>query len=318
MSQNTDIKKYFFYTIIFIFIIFFIIITTQWIVPEGYWEYIYFYAIYFTNKQSFEQQESRYRKQLLNKEYRNIHDNIDESENIRPKIIWQTYHNKSKIPIDVYSNIQQYAPDYQHIILNDEEGIQFLNQFFQPKVVQAFKQLKLGAHKADLLRYALLYIYGGIYLDIKTQLIQSIDSVFPDQSVIYLIRNAYNHGMIYQGIISSPPGNPLFLSTIYFILQNLNPLYLLYCYDFWFNVKTDVPNLSASKYGHVHSRNRKRRYYFFREIFSKNPHDCSDGLDRYGLCSYAYQMTPLDSSSSLSFFVPKKVIKIRRADYPFS
>uniref|UniRef100_A0A6C0DZ43 Uncharacterized protein n=1 Tax=viral metagenome TaxID=1070528 RepID=A0A6C0DZ43_9ZZZZ len=36
---------------------------------------------------------------------------MQESDKTIPKIIFQTYHDKSKIPQKVYDNIKKYAPD---------------------------------------------------------------------------------------------------------------------------------------------------------------------------------------------------------------
>ena len=46
-------------------------------------------------------------------------------ENI-PKIIYQTYGVKSKVPNKVYDNILEYVPEYEHIIYDDNKCIKFL------------------------------------------------------------------------------------------------------------------------------------------------------------------------------------------------
>jgi mannosyltransferase OCH1-like enzyme len=38
-----------------------------------------------------------------------------------------------------------------------------------------FKEYPIGVMRADFWRYAILYIYGGIYLDIDTQPLLSIE-----------------------------------------------------------------------------------------------------------------------------------------------
>ena len=81
-----------------------------------------------------------------------------------PKKLWQTYNRINFIPTDVFENVKQYAPGYAHNILCDEEAVLFLNTYYSSKVVRAFPKLQ-GAHKADLLRYGLLYIWGGVYAD---------------------------------------------------------------------------------------------------------------------------------------------------------
>ena len=94
-----------------------------------------------------------------------------------PKVIIQTYHNKNKIPEKVYQNIRKYSPGYQHIIFDDKECIQFLEKEYGSTLVSKFKKIKIGAHKSDLFRYCYLYKYGGIYLDIKTELIKPINFI---------------------------------------------------------------------------------------------------------------------------------------------
>ena len=79
-----------------------------------------------------------------------------------PKYLFQTYNNINKIPPKVFQNIEKYAPDYKHFIYDDTACKIFLKKYFVPEVLKKFNKLKLGAHKADLWRYCVLYIYGGI------------------------------------------------------------------------------------------------------------------------------------------------------------
>ena len=59
-------------------------------------------------------------------------------------------------------------------------------------------------------RYCYLYKFGGVYLDIKTELIMNIDDIFYKNNIeLYTVMNKTNKS-IYQGIIASKPNNPLF------------------------------------------------------------------------------------------------------------
>ena len=100
--------------------------------------------------------------------------------------IFQTYHNKSAIPKKVYDNIKKYAPNYKHIITDDSENKKFIMKYYGKKYRDAYNKLENGAHKADLWRYLVLYKYGGIYMDIKTELLKSLDDIFIDKSMIIL------------------------------------------------------------------------------------------------------------------------------------
>ena len=236
--------------------------------------------------------------------YRNVENFEGEEEQVGtiPRVIIQTYYDKDNIPKKVYDNIKEYAPGYEHIIWDDSECENFFKKYFNPNILKTFRKLK-GAHKADLFRYCYLYKYGGIYLDIKTELIRPVSEVFPENytySVLSIINNS-----IYQGIIATPPRNPLFLKLIYFMVKlvekrNKFP-YIIFTIDFFHKVydycgKTPEPGLNYGQNGF--------HYYLFLEKCSKNPAKCYDGLDRYGLCCYVYDGY-------------KRMIKSRYSDFPW-
>ena len=237
--------------------------------------------------------------------YRNKVENFDnkykEISGI-PKVIIQTYYQKNKIPNKVYENIKKFAPEYEHIIYDDPECEDFLSKNFNPIILSTFKELK-GAHKADLFRYCYLYKNGGIYLDIKTELIKPVSELFPNNytyTVMSIIKNS-----IYQGIIATPPNNPIFLKLIFFMVKIVNRKkdfpYIIFTVDFFHKIydycgKKPQLGLNIGKNGFD--------YYLFQEKCNKDKNNCSDGLDRYGLCCYI-----CDND--------KKLIKSRYADFPW-
>lgn len=216
------------------------------------------------------------------------------------KFLFQTYYKKSKIPKDIYSNIKLFAPEYKHVILDDNEIRNFLKEHFTDDVLETFNSLKEGAHKADLARYCLLYMYGGIYLDIKTELIQPINTIFTDNSIIYTVVSTYNDH-IYQGIIHTPPNQDFFLKLINFIVIKKNPdLYLDFCKDFYNRIISDVGSI---KLGFSQGKNNK--FHLFQEKCSSTDDSmCYDGFDRYKLCCFVWDDK-------------KPIIKVRRSSYPW-
>jgi hypothetical protein len=226
-----------------------------------------------------------------------------------PKILWMTYPDKDKIPQKVYTNLVTYASDYDIYIYDDRDGLAFLKRNFDSVVVDKYTTLS-GAHKADLLRYCLLYVHGGVYMDIKTELIRPLSDlltgIVPYHPMCPIISVLSNHvpNTIYQGVIATPPRRGLFLGLIQSILQTSYMLpkldYLVYVKDFHTQVKLDVgtelkPGLNIGK---------RDTYYLFEENCSTNPNDCYDGLDKYGLCCFISDGK-------------QKVIKTRYADYPW-
>jgi len=227
---------------------------------------------------------------------------IEQYDNISiPKVIYQTYIDKSKIPQKVYDNIKKYAPDYKHIIFDDTECIEFLQKNYPPKVLDAFNSLIRGAHKADLMRYCLLYKYGGIYLDIKTELLCPINKIF-NKNYLYTVI-AKNKISIYQGIIATPPNNSIFKTLINHIIDNKNITrdYLIFTREFYNQL--NILHGKRITYG-LNKNKSDINTYLFAEICSKNIYDCYDGLDRYRLCCHIYNKK-------------KKLIKSRYSDYPW-
>jgi len=213
--------------------------------------------------------------------------------------LFQTYYDKSKIPLDVYSNIKKYAPEYTHIIMDDREIELFLKRYYNSNVLETFKSLKLGAHKADLARYCILYIYGGLYMDIKVELIKPLSDIFINEGVFYsIISNGEDH--IHQGIIKSPPNNPLFLSLIDYIVLNNNPSgYIDFCRDMYIQIKKDIGHVRKG----MNIGKSGNKYYLFKEKCSDKLF-CYDGPDQYGLCCFIF-----DGEN--------KIIKTRRSSYPW-
>ena len=217
----------------------------------------------------------------------------------KEKYLFQTYVDKSKIPMDIYYNIKKYAPTYKHLIYDDNDIEIFLKEYFNKNVLDTFKSLKEGAHKADLTRYCLLYIYGGLYLDIKTELIKNVSNIFVDPNVFYSVISHYKDHL-YQGIISTPPLNPLFLSLIDYIVTTGNPSdYIDFCKDMYTQINKSLTEKIKS--GKNITKNGSV-YYLFEERCSDSDALCYDGLDRRGLCCFIWDGK-------------EPIIKTRRSSY---
>ena len=81
-----------------------------------------------------------------------------------PKILHLTHYNKESIPKKVWENLNMFAEDYDIKYYTDKDCIDFLKREYNEEIVTIFKTLATGAHKADLFRYCVLYIEGGVYL----------------------------------------------------------------------------------------------------------------------------------------------------------
>ena len=145
-----------------------------------------------------------------------------------PKIIHCTHYNKSIIPIKVWYNLYKYANDYKVNYYSDEDCINFLKEYFPPEIHKIFIRLKTGAHKADLFRYCVLYIKGGVYIDIKIEPKVEFNKIFDHnlENTLYTIISKVANNHIFQAVIATYPKNKIFLPLISDFLH-LQPPYFI-------------------------------------------------------------------------------------------
>jgi mannosyltransferase OCH1-like enzyme len=144
---------------------------------------------------------------------------------IIPLNIFQTWHTL-ELPPKMQENMEllkEQNSEFTHYLYDDEMCREFIYNFFDENILYTFDKLKPGAYKADLWRYCILYIYGGIYLDIKFhssngfKLIKLTDKEYyvKDRRI-----NNINCG-VYNGLLVSLPYNTILLKTINNIVENV-------------------------------------------------------------------------------------------------
>lgn len=224
----------------------------------------------------------------------------------RPNYLFQTYYDRSVIPSKVASNMKTYAASFNRHVYDDRDILHFLSKHFGVKAVDKFNSLKFGAHKADFWRYCVLYIYGGVYMDIKTELITDLNEVFPDKNVLYCVLSTFkNH--IYNGVIATPPRNIIMKEMIISIMTT--PSNVINREYFWIVTKhyQIIKNYLVDdfKVGLNATNNAcNENIYILEEHCTNKACNCNGELDRYGLCCYIYDKR-------------KKIIKVRYSDFPW-
>lgn len=170
-----------------------------------------------------------------------------------PRRLFLTTHiPKERIP----NLLKSYADDFEVQLFDDREAFDSMSKHF-PLCLTTYVNLKLGAHRADLWRYCMLFKYGGLYMDIK---------VVPHVS---LTRFAGSHEKytwfavldssrmdIFNGIIATPPRNPIIYECIQHILRNPSPRwYMQYCHYMLMLIEANYNiQLRAGTYEREHDR----------------------------------------------------------------
>jgi len=202
-----------------------------------------------------------------------------------PKFLFQTYNDKNKIPKKIFDNIEKYASDYEYSLYDDEKCKKFLKDYFIPKVLDRFNELK-GAHKADLWRYCILYVFGGIYLDIKTILVKPLNEIFDhDNKYEFYSSISTVKNNIYQGVLAVNNLNKIMKNSINFIVNSdideINKNYIIFTEFLFQDLKNQTFNNNIISGENILKNGNK--IYLFTEQCCNDKTCPFKTKDRYGL-----------------------------------
>ena len=96
-----------------------------------------------------------------------------------PFYVFQTWESR-KVPKDMYTTMienQRKNPCFEFYLFDDVESREFIEHYFELEVLKAYDSLVPGTYKADLFRYCVLYIHGGIYLDAKFKIVEGLKKI---------------------------------------------------------------------------------------------------------------------------------------------
>ena len=107
------------------------------------------------------------------------------------------------------NHVKEVYHDFEYTLWTDEKIKSFLIQYFNQEVLDAYNTLVPFAFKADLARFCILYIYGGVYLDLGTH----VKRPFVFEKLTFPL-NIYHNNVIDVGGICCPHVKHNFLLDI--------------------------------------------------------------------------------------------------------
>ena len=147
------------------------------------------------------------------------------SNSIIPLNLFTTWHTKI-LPSKMKENVEllkKQNPEFDVYLFDDNDCTNFIKNNFDESVVDAFNTLIPGAYKADLWRYCILYVYGGVYLDIKYRCADKFKLIeLTDKEYFVTDRPEKS---IYNGFMVSLPKNEILLKSINQIIVNVKTNY---------------------------------------------------------------------------------------------
>ena len=141
-----------------------------------------------------------------------------------PKIIWQTnFSEKSTLPVYLnYLFNRILSRDFEHRYVSTEERSEFFKRTqlpFMPDAAEIYEKLTDGAAQADFWRMAVLYLEGGVYMDIDATLVAPLSRILEKESTALYIGKKKDDVTNY--FLATTPENAVFKAALLKIRENV-------------------------------------------------------------------------------------------------
>ena len=144
---------------------------------------------------------------------------------IIPLHVYTCWHTKELPPL-MNKNFQKLISDNPRLtfhLYDEDDCREFIGKHFKPDVLVAYNSLIPCSYKSDLWRFCVLFINGGIYLDIKFECFNNFKLISLTERE-YFVRDIDYPGIL-TGLIISKPCNPILYYCIRQIVNNVNNKY---------------------------------------------------------------------------------------------
>lgn len=148
-----------------------------------------------------------------------------------PKIIHQTWKER-KLPekcVDYVSAWKSLHRDFEYIFYLDEDLREAVKKY-TPKFISLYDAMKRNIERVDFARYSILYGIGGVYADLDTLPLRSIEP-WLEKGKVVLGREPLEHSRTLYGreivlcnaFMISPPKEEFWMGLMEYISKNYDP-----------------------------------------------------------------------------------------------
>lgn len=131
-------------------------------------------------------------------------------------MIHQIYITDSPSPV-ANAKIEAVKAKYEHTLWDNGSIKQLLTDHFEPDVLWAYDELLPYSFKADLAKFAVIYIHGGWYMDASFSVLPDIDK-YNDENGVFFKDTV--EGYVACGMFYAPPGNQNLKKAIDIVVSN--------------------------------------------------------------------------------------------------
>lgn len=111
-------------------------------------------------------------------------------------------------------------PDYSYELYTDEDMDFFVNKFYSGIIADCYNSINITVAKVDFWRYLVLYKFGGIYVDMDSEIARPLNDLIrpDDKAIISMEGNPY---FFVQWCMMFEAGHPILKSVIDVIVENI-------------------------------------------------------------------------------------------------
>lgn len=134
------------------------------------------------------------------------------------------------LPPDMYKTIMDNAkqnPEFDFYTYSEHECRDFIREKFDNDVFNAYNALKPSSYKSDLWRFCVLYIHGGIYLDVKFKCMVPLNDIIKKNKTMYVKDLVDNN--VAPGVLIAQPHEPILHKCIYKIVEHVKTKFYGVC-----------------------------------------------------------------------------------------
>jgi len=132
-----------------------------------------------------------------------------------PKIIHQIWIGTKPPPTKMMNTWREKHPDYEYILWTEAEIAKRNLVFDSQRKIDSIREL---CGKADVIRYEILWRYGGYYFDADSFCIEPLDSYITDKKAFAIFENeVVRKDLVANGIMGAVPNYPLFNDMLQWI-----------------------------------------------------------------------------------------------------
>lgn len=139
-----------------------------------------------------------------------------------PKFIVQTW-KTDNLHIEIQQKIINFLkknPGYDYKMYNDESIDKFVNKHYPGEIADCYNRLNIIVAKVDFWRYLVLYKYGGIYLDMDADILDSLDKLIRSEDDAIITAEG-NPGLFVQWGLMFSAGHPILKRVIDIVTFNI-------------------------------------------------------------------------------------------------